>query len=102
MASIEPPAGECVDPTRIALSGDIRIRTVGELKATLEQLGSVNGDVVIDCDELQAIDCAVLQILDAARRDRVSRGATLTLANASTEIVDALVHGGFAQCFTIE
>ena len=58
-----------VEPNRLTLSGNQDVRNATELQRSLTELLSKNNAVTIDCNAIESLDAACLQLLLAAKRE---------------------------------
>ncbi len=81
---------------RLALDGELTIRTIEAIHARLTDALAAGGDLLIDTTHATQVDIAFIQLVLAARRSAAAAGTSLTLAApAGGALRDALARGGF-------
>ena len=87
---------EQVGPRRVRLAGELDI--AGAPKVPV-RLGTMTGDVELDCSGLTFIDASGLKVLIAAHRDCEARGAMLTIVAPSRCVTRLLALTGLDSVF---
>lgn len=83
-------------PYPLHLSGDLSLRSISELHATLTQAIATHEAVVVATDAVDSIDVAAMQLLVSATASAAARGRTLSLTAApGGAVARTLVSAGF-------
>jgi len=86
----------------VALSGEIDIAAVHELRTELAAFTQSGGPVVIDLRAVSFIDSSGIEALCAARRDAEGAGGSVVLRSPSSAVVRVLEITGLDDLFRIE
>ena len=86
----------------VALSGEIDIAAVQDLRAELAAFTQVGGPVIIDLRAVSFIDSSGIEALCAARRDAEGAGGSVVLRSPSSAVVRVLEITGLDDLFRIE
>ena len=84
-----------MEPGRLSLSGNQDVRTVGELQRSLTELLSKNNGVIVDCNAVDSLDAAFLQVLLAAKRE--APDLVQITANSDSEAARWIHFAGLTQ-----
>jgi ABC-type transporter Mla MlaB component len=80
----------------LRLSGDLSLRTISELHATLKAVLAQHKAIAVDTRAVESIDAGTLQLLVSATTTAAAAGRLLSLAAApDTPMSRALVGAGF-------
>jgi anti-anti-sigma factor len=84
-----------VEPIRLTLSGNQDVRNANELQRSLTELLSKNNAVSIDCNAIESMDAACLQLLLAAKRE--SQNGVQFIAEPNSEAARWIQYSGLAN-----
>lgn len=80
----------------LRLSGDLSLRNIVELRASLLQALAEHQSIAIDTAAVASVDVGTVQVLVAAARSAAATGRTLSLAaDAAAPMGRALIRAGF-------
>lgn len=87
----------------IELSGRLDAMSSEEFQRLLiERIEEIQGDLVLDCKELEFVSSAGLRTFLTAQKNLQSKGAQLKLIHTGEEIMKVLVMTGFDKFLRIE
>ncbi len=87
----------------IALSGRLDAMSSDEFqRLLLEKMDGIQGDLVLDCQELEFVSSAGLRTFLTAQKNLQSKGFQLKLIHIDEEIMKVLVMTGFDKFLKIE
>jgi len=78
----------------LKLAGDVTVYQAAELHQTALGLTQQAADLQVQCDEVQSLDCATIQILMALQEAVAAGGKTFQLTGASAELQQTLAWAG--------
>lgn len=87
-----------LEPTVVAFSGELTIHTLTEQRARMLEAGAAV-DLIFDLSGITELDGAGLQLLVAAKRQRLAAGQSLRLTGHSRRIREAMERCGLAGFF---
>jgi anti-anti-sigma factor len=80
----------------LKLAGDVTVYQAAELHQAALGLAQQATDLQVQCEEVQSLDCATIQILMALQETLAAQGKTFQLTGASAELQQTLTLAGMA------
>ena len=81
----------------IELDGEVTVRHLDELRDTLLKAMDESNEIVVDANDVNAVDVAVLQLFCAAHKSAVARDKVIKFTRMSAPVAEVVMDAGFTH-----
>ncbi|MFC1769992.1 lipid asymmetry maintenance protein MlaB, partial [Nitrospirota bacterium] len=81
----------------IKVDGEVMVRHLDELRDTLLKAMDKSSEIVVDANDVEAVDVAVLQLFCAAHKSAVAKNKVIKFMSMSAPVAEVAMDAGFTH-----